>query len=268
MYPPHVRRSAVSLLDSGLSYSEVARQTGINRSTLREWFHNRELIEKYLELGTCARCEPLPRHPDPPDAYGYVLGLYLGDGCISYAGDREKNVWALRIICANAWPGLVQECVNALAAVLPGHRIGIIDRPGCKEVVARWKHWPCYFPQHGQGRKHLRAIELAPWQQDIVARHPQSFVRGLFHSDGCRITNRVRRMVGGTWKYYEYPRYLFTNTSTDILGLLGASLDGLKVAWRLRWQKPSRGSLQPAGVISVAEKRSVAFLDSFIGPKH
>ncbi|RCV51677.1 helix-turn-helix domain-containing protein [Marinitenerispora sediminis] len=268
MYLPHVRRSAVQLLDSGLSYSAVARRTGINRSTLREWFLHRDLIEKYQNLGSCVRCEPISRLPEPQIRYSYLLGLYLGDGCISHAGNREKGVWALRIICADAWPGLVQECVSTLEAVLPGHQIGTIAKPGCCEVVARWKHWPCYFPQHGPGPKHVRPIELAPWQRDIVDRHPQPLVRGLFHSDGCRVTNRVRRQVAGTWKHYEYPRYFFTNTSRDILDLMGDTLDRLGVEWRIRWKKPASDSHQPAGVISVAEKRSVALLDSFIGPKH
>ena len=33
------------------------------------------------------------------------------------------------------------------------------------------------------------------------------FIRGLIHSDGCRVTNKV---WGGK---YEYPRYFFTNHS-------------------------------------------------------
>jgi hypothetical protein len=48
------------------------------------------------------------------------------------------------------------------------------------------------FPQHGPGRKHLRTIELEPWQRVIVTENPGDFARGLFHSDGYRGINRVR----------------------------------------------------------------------------
>lgn len=46
------------------------------------------------------------------------------------------------------------------------------------------------------------------WQIDIVKAHPQRLLRGLIHSNGCRVLNRVN----GT----GYPRYQFTNNSVDI----------------------------------------------------
>ena len=100
------------------------------------------------------------------------------------------------------------------------------------EVKSYSKHWPCLFPQHGPGKKHLRNIELADWQQVIVDRYPGDFVRGLIHSDGYRGTNRVRRVLADGERWYEYPRYLFVNKSLDILGLCGAALDQLEVDWR------------------------------------
>jgi hypothetical protein len=48
------------------------------------------------------------------------------------------------------------------------------------------------FPQVGPGPKHLRKIELAPWQWQLVERHPRELVKSLIHSDGCRAINRVR----------------------------------------------------------------------------
>jgi hypothetical protein len=70
--------------------------------------------------------------------------------------------------------------------------------------------------------------------------------------------NRVRRVLADGDRWYEYPRYLFSNKSTDILGLCGAVLDRLEVEWRFaRWD-----------MISVAKKGSVARLDEFVGPKY
>ncbi|TDQ48534.1 hypothetical protein EV190_11870 [Actinorugispora endophytica] len=242
---------------SGLSLSEVSRQTGVSRAAVRDWANHPEALTGRAGE-TCARCAPVPAFPEPNPAYSYLLGLYLGDGYLSYAGDPRKEVWALRIFCCDGWPGLIRECVDTLTAVLPGHRIGTVPKTGCTEVVARWKHWPCYFPQHGPGKKHERRIELAPWQCDIVDRFPENLVRGLIHSDGCRITNRVKRTVAGREKWYEYPRYFFSNRSQDILELLGFNLDRLGVEWKMA----------NTGNLSVAERDSVAFLDSFIGPKH
>jgi hypothetical protein len=120
------------------------------------------------------------------------------------------------------------------------------------------KHWPCLFPQHGPGRKHERTIELVPWQQPITRMYPGLFARGLFHSDGCRVTNRVRRPLTSGDRWYEYPRYFFSNESTDILKLCGEALDQLDVSWRM----PRRNAL------SVARREAVARLDEFVGPKY
>jgi hypothetical protein len=184
------------------------------------------------------------------------LGLYLGDGCISQS--RAKQVWVMRIQCADAWPGLVEECKEAIHAVRPDNRVCTVQRDGCKEVAATSRHWPCLFPQMGPGRKHNRKIELESWPHDIMSEYPGNFARGLFHSDGCRFTNRVRHQLSDGEKWYEYPRYMFTNQSRDILGLCAEALDLLGVSWRF-----SRHN-----VISVARKEAVARLDKFVGPKY
>ena len=73
---------------------------------------------------------------------------------------------------------------------------GDISR-GRRDVFALWIAC-CLFPQHGPGRKHMRIIELEPWQPVIVRKYPGEFARGLFHSGGWRGVNRVRRrLLGG-----------------------------------------------------------------------
>ena len=113
-------------------------------------------------------------------------------------------------------------------------------------------HWPCLVP-HGPGLKHQRDIVLRRWQQDVVDDHPEAFVRGRLHSDGCRATNRVH--VNGRW--YAYPRYQLSNESQDIKDLFCASLDRLGIPWRVMNRK----------TISVARREGVARLDEFVGPK-
>ena len=204
------------------------------------------------------RCAQEPGLPEPHWEYAYLLGLYLGDGCISVAGDPAKGVWVLRIACADAWPGLRAECQDAMSAIRPSNKVGTQQHVGCTEVICYWWHWPCLFSQHGPGTKHLRKIELAPWQQDIVDREPGAFARGLFHSDGCRVINRVRRKLADGDRWYEYPRYFLSNESADILGLCAQSLDQLGVSWLMA--RPN--------VLSVARREAVARMDELVGPKY
>jgi hypothetical protein len=71
------------------------------------------------------------------------------------------------------------------------------------------------------------------------------------------MTNWTRRRVAGELKRYEYPRYFFSNKSTDILGLCCASLDRLGVAHRRPYWNQ----------VSVARREAVAALDEWVGPK-
>jgi len=74
-------------------------------------------------------------------------------------------------------------------------------------------------------------------------------LRGLLHSDGCRVNNWVK----GT----PYPRYHFSNSSADIKAIFGGACDALGIEWR-----PHN-----AVSLSVARRGSVALLDEFVGPK-
>jgi hypothetical protein len=256
MYNSDVRRYALDLMRRGFSLRSISMSTGINRSTLREWREHPEIGANLK--AECPRCSDSVTLPEPHADYAYLLGLYLGDGCISRAGARDKEIWKLRIICADAWPGLVRECERAMHSVRPSNKVGVQQRLGCAEVWSCSRHWPCLFPQSGPGRKHLRKIELQPWQRIIVLWNPGHFARGLFHSDGYRGINRVRAHLADGDGWYEYPRYLFTNESRDILRLCGETLDQLGVAWRF-----SRRN-----AISVARQEAVARLDEFVGPKY
>ena len=142
--------------------------------------------------------------------------------------------------------------------VVPSSKVIGVQRIGMTEVKSYSKHWPCLFPQHGPGRKHTRKIELADWQQVIIDRYPGNFARGLFHSDGYRGMNRVWRVRTDGVHWYEYPRYLFTNESQDIMRLCCEALDRLEVEWRFARRN----------MLSVAKRGAVQRLDAFIGPKY
>lgn len=257
MYDRQIVNRALQLSRDGLTDREVAQACGISVSALRHWRRGdrRSTDGRDRRSKTdCPRCDgrPLDRR-----AYTYLLGLYLGDGHIAHA-PGGKGVYKLEIFCGNDWPGIITAAAESIAATMPGLKVGRRNRPGCTGVGAYSKHWPCLFPQHGPGMKHLRPIRLEAWQQDFVIEHSEEFVRGLIHSDGCRIVNRVRRPLKDGDRWYEYPRYFFTNASDDIRKLYTDALDRLGIAWR---QSNTR-------IISVARRDAVARLDEFVGPKH
>jgi hypothetical protein len=128
----------------------------------------------------------------PAATYSYLLGLYLGDGCIS----RFPRTYRLRVALGSKYPNIISGC-----------------------------------------------------QQQIVDRHPEQLVRGLIHSDGCRIVHEV----SGN----RYVRYFFTQVSDDIRLIFTDACDQLDIPWR----QPSWRN------ISIARAEGIALLDALVGPK-
>jgi hypothetical protein len=101
---------------------------------------------------------------------------------------------------------------------------------------------------HGSGKKHLRKIELSPWQEELVRRTPELLLRGLIHSDGCRFIN-----TGRAWRH---PRYSFRNLSSDIRLIFTNGCDELGLRWT-----------DSGTTVYVSRMADVARMDEFIGPK-
>ena len=120
----------------------------------------------------------------PPDAasYAYLLGLYLGDGCVAPHGRTARLV----ITLDGRYPYIVREAQRAVAATCPDLRVSVLPVRGSGAVVVQSYALRWLDPQWGAGRKHERPIALAPWQRATVATDPRPFLRGLIHSDGCR----------------------------------------------------------------------------------
>jgi hypothetical protein len=236
---------ALTRLGQGFSPTEAARALGIPRSTVRDWSYG---CRTTLRRADCSIHE-LSSLQTPE--YAYLLGIYLGDGCISPC---PRGVWRLRVTLDSIYPGIVAECVSAVEAVGRG-RAHVQGRRGDRavEVSKYWKHWTCVIPQHGPGRKHTRSIVLADWQWRIVRAYVESFLRGLIHSDGTRIVATERK---GQY-VRRAPRYAFSNRSEDILGIFRAACEiaGIHCTRASRKQ------------IAVYSKTAVARLDEFVGPK-
>lgn len=243
---------ALALANAGGTATEIARLTGLPRSTVRDWM--RGALPR-IRGGTCPRCAGAPHDfAALPAEYMYLLGVYLGDGCISA---HARGVYRLRLFLDVAYPRIIDACEAAIRTLLPDNKIARQSRSGGFpnsasnsniELSAYSRSWPCLLPQHGPGRKHERPIVLSPWQEDLLALHPQALLRGLIHSDGCRFIN-----TGTNWRH---PRYAFSNASDDIRRIFCAACDAIGVHW----------TAAPRTVY-VSRKRDVALLDEFIGPK-
>jgi hypothetical protein len=138
VYDRDTRRRALSFIEGGQSLRAISLSTGVSRSTLREW---RDHPSERQAGKFCPRCAVAPELPNPADDSAYLLGLYPGDGCISVIGDPRKQVWVLRIACADAWPGLVEECMRAMSAA----------RPGNKSALSSERAASSCWPPHGIG---------------------------------------------------------------------------------------------------------------------
>lgn len=162
------------LIAAGLNDCAIARQTSIPRRTVRDWRCRPQVLRR--QSSTSSRCV----HDFaslPPNGYSYLLGLYLGDGCIS----RYGRVWRLRITLDAQHPDIIERCKRTIDAVTPGQHAAAYSRSdNCAEDYLYSKHWPCLFPQHGPGKKHHRPIRLEPWQRALVNQATEEFIRGLY----------------------------------------------------------------------------------------
>lgn len=239
------RAKAVMMVRDGARNADVARELRVPVGTIGWWAHEdrkRYGHQPQRHISTCPRCAPgavsLNRR-----MYSYLLGLYLGDGCLcSGAALRKRGIHYLTIACADAWPGLMDECEAAMRAVMPRNAVGRVQRKGMHEVKAYSKHWTRLFPQHGPRMKLFTG----------------EFVRGLIHSDGCRVYNVAVHRRDRRVTRYHYSRCHFTNESTHIRELFTSALDRLGVEWRYNNRN----------CVSIARQESVKRLDAFVGPKH
>ena len=137
------------LLDQGLSVAEAARRAGVPRSSVQTWL--RQGLDRAIDSRTDTPAEGLPCdfchyiRDLSESSYAYLLGLYLGDGCIS---DHGRGVYRLRIVQDSKYQNLIRECVIAMHWVLP-NKVGFVKQQGCTEISSYSKH--CHACFHSMG---------------------------------------------------------------------------------------------------------------------
>jgi hypothetical protein len=208
MHPAATRLTALELIRQGVNDCEIARRLGVPRTTVRDWRRPRYVPKRLAER--CMRCwtATTPVRFSSED-YAELLGLYLGDGCISRLPRTER----LRISLDARYSEIVEDAAALLRRCFPSNRVGrLVRHEGSMVVVDVYHgHLSCLFPQHGSGKKHERRIVIESWQIQLVEAAPWAFLRGCIRSDGCVFVNRTGR--------YEYVSYEFSNLSADIADL-------------------------------------------------
>lgn len=241
--------------------SHIAKNLGIPRGTVLDCikkFGSLENFNQHLaqreELGLDNPVPNAMKDSEWRKAYAYLLGLYLGDGCIDLMKNK-KRVYRLRIAQDKRYTGLIQVCVDTINIVLPTNKVLIVPATGHVMITIHSIHLVQMFPQHGAGPKYKRKLTFEDWQWQIIDEFPLEVFRGLFHSDGCRSQNIV--------KGKNYVRYMFGNKSEDILALFQYVCDKLSLRWTMKIPTKSRD----VKVVYISLREDVAYLDEAVGAK-
>lgn len=155
--------------EEGLGARRVAKLLGLPLGTVNDWhrgklpWHSRRDRTTDRHPIVCPNCEQPEHHfGELGGDYVHLLGLYLGDGSIS---THRRGVYRLRVFLDRKYPGIVRECAKTMQATMPDTKVHVMLTPSnCYSVSAYSRTWPCLFPQHGLGPKHMRPIFLADWQ--------------------------------------------------------------------------------------------------------
>jgi hypothetical protein len=156
----------------------------------------------------------------------------------------------LRLTLDAKYPTVVEDAASLMAHVVPDNNVGRQHSHEGRMVTlyAYHQQWSCLFPQHGPGKKHDRTIALEPWQHELLAQAPWSFLRGCIRSDGCVFINRTGR--------YSYETYDFMNLSRGIRELFASTCAQVGVECRVY---PKR--------VRVNRRASVALMLEHVGRK-
>src|SRR5919201_552402 len=143
-----------------LQHQSGIAATGASRTAIRGWCRGHLPGKVGRRAPPCFRCRTdKANFPEiTAYAYGYLLGLYLGDGRLS----KHARAHRLRIHLDRAYPLIIAECGAAMSIVMPVNAVLVQRRRTGRvnEVSAYSTHWPCLFPQHEPGMKHTRRIVL------------------------------------------------------------------------------------------------------------
>lgn len=207
----------------GASIRQIGRELEVDHSTVSYWIKNNFASSTTSNSLSVEQIQNNCRKRS--SAYAYILGCYLGDGHIS----QLKRTQRLRIFSGTAHPSIIEDQVKVLNVLFDN----VVSNTKCNSVnmevikVHNTK-LDVYFPQHGLGKKHDRDISLSQWQQEIVDKEPECFIKGLIDTDGSLFTRTYTKKNG---EKTSTQNYQFTNKSKDILRMYTETLDKLGIKY-------------------------------------
>lgn len=226
--------------NNGKNKYQIAKEYSIPRATLSGWIKNNGKKIRTSDKDISVIIQEIKNNKE---TYNYILGLYLGDGCIS----SHKMSYKLRIAQDNKYPKSITDIENILKSFFPNN-IFICKPKGCTVIGIYDKNLPLYFPQHDTGKKHDRPIILSDYQRENL--DYLNLMSGLWMSDGS---------------YYiaqkKYECYNFTNKSTDIISLFEECLTNFSIAYRKRMKKDG------VWIIEITKKSEVVKMKDIVGTK-
>jgi hypothetical protein len=218
VYTTDDRNNVLKLFNNGDNKLKISKETGIPYSILKKWVSSKNIKEAYSPI---TNFKKYLNNKIKQKAYSFILAVYLGDGYIS----TYKTFRAPKLCFSNDKKYIknTQEWVEKLQILFPDNKVNIYPKRNgnCYMIQVYSKKILDLFPQHGIGKKHTRKIRLKTWQNNIVKKYPEEFIRGCIQSDGS--------IYEQTIKNYKYKNYCFVNKSKDItmLFILALSLKGI-----------------------------------------
>ena len=149
MWPQEVVDMALHLLSTGRTRRSVAAEIGVPRRTIADWVNTTAPIdrERHKHQHATEGCQ-LILEPGwlAMTSYVYLLGLYLGDGCLSA---HPRDVWRLRIFCDTKYPGIIENGASAMRSVLPTNRVQFRREVAARKSRCTGGIGPASFPSTG-----------------------------------------------------------------------------------------------------------------------
>jgi hypothetical protein len=122
MHTDEEYRQIFELWEQGKNKKRISIVTGINRSTVRDCVNHFQFVQRLDDFRANNPTAPMMLrllhagnvrdNQAVFEAYGYLLGLYLGDGYIS----PSRKTYRLRVACDAHYS---ESCMGAMRTILP-----------------------------------------------------------------------------------------------------------------------------------------------------
>jgi hypothetical protein len=147
-----------------LGARRIAAKADLPLGTVRDWLagklptHSRPFDPKADIPPACAVCGHHEHDfGELPAEYVYLLGLYLGEGCISA---HRRGVFRLRIFLDLKYPQIVEDCCTAMRVAVPRSKVNVSSAQVRLRRARRHRTWRSPHSQN-PGHASFRSMDQA-----------------------------------------------------------------------------------------------------------